>query len=62
MIGVEIRVDGTGVTVPEGASLLAAVKAAGIDLPSLCSDDRISRPGPAVPASWPPTDGPWRPV
>ncbi len=45
MTGIEIEVDGTGVAVPEGASLLAAVRAAGIELPALCSDDRLSSAG-----------------
>ncbi|MFI1046228.1 2Fe-2S iron-sulfur cluster-binding protein [Streptomyces griseoruber] len=43
--GIEVEVDGTGVTVPEGASLLVAVRAAGVELPSLCSDDRIGPAG-----------------
>ncbi|WP_416981332.1 formate dehydrogenase subunit alpha [Streptomyces sp. T028] len=43
--GIEVDVDGTRVAVPEGASLLAAVRAAGIDLPALCSDDRIGPAG-----------------
>lgn len=34
------------VDVPEGASLLAAARAAGIELPALCSDDRLSPDGP----------------
>ncbi|MDX3633403.1 formate dehydrogenase subunit alpha [Streptomyces europaeiscabiei] len=45
MTGIEIEVDGAGVAVPEGASLLAAVRAAGIELPALCSDDRLSPAG-----------------
>ncbi|MFE9973719.1 2Fe-2S iron-sulfur cluster-binding protein [Streptomyces hirsutus] len=45
MTGIEIQVDGTSVAVAEGASLLAAVRAAGIDLPALCSDDRLSPAG-----------------
>ncbi|MFD8387349.1 formate dehydrogenase subunit alpha [Streptomyces sp. NPDC059679] len=45
MTGIEIEVDGTGVAVPEGSSLLAAVLAAGIELPTLCSDDRLSPAG-----------------
>ncbi|MGJ3562077.1 2Fe-2S iron-sulfur cluster-binding protein [Streptomyces sp. INA 01156] len=45
MTGTEIQVDGTSVAVPEGASLLAAVRAAGSDLPALCSDDRLSPAG-----------------
>lgn len=40
-----VEVDGTGVEVPEGASLLSAVRAAGAELPALCSDDRISPAG-----------------
>lgn len=45
MTGIEIQVDGSGVDVPEGASLLAAVRAAGVELPALCSDDRLSPAG-----------------
>ncbi|WP_329461980.1 formate dehydrogenase subunit alpha [Streptomyces sp. NBC_01431] len=45
MTGIEIQVDCAGVEVPEGSSLLAAVRAAGIELPSLCSDDRLSPAG-----------------
>ncbi|MGW2638875.1 formate dehydrogenase subunit alpha [Streptomyces sp. NPDC001348] len=42
---IELKVDGTDVAVPEGASLLSAVRAAGIELPSLCSDARLSAAG-----------------
>ncbi|MEU2287516.1 formate dehydrogenase subunit alpha [Streptomyces sp. NPDC013178] len=45
MNGVTIEVDGTGVEVPEESSLLTAVRAAGIELPALCSDDRLSPAG-----------------
>ncbi|GGZ95928.1 formate dehydrogenase subunit alpha [Streptomyces bluensis] len=45
MTGFAVEVDGTGVHVPEGASLLTAVRAAGIELPALCSDDRFSPAG-----------------
>ncbi|MFJ5156689.1 formate dehydrogenase subunit alpha [Streptomyces sp. NPDC088353] len=45
MTGIGLEVDGTDVAVPEGASLLAAVRAAGIELPALCSDDRLSPTG-----------------
>ncbi|MDX2681502.1 formate dehydrogenase subunit alpha [Streptomyces soliscabiei] len=45
MTGIAIEVDGTGVHVPEGASLLTAVRAAGVELPALCSDDRLSPAG-----------------
>ncbi|MFD7445653.1 formate dehydrogenase subunit alpha [Streptomyces sp. NPDC059909] len=45
MTRIEIEVDGTGVSVPDGASLLAAVRAAGGELPALCSDDRLSPAG-----------------
>lgn len=45
MTGFTVEVDGTGVHVPEGASLLTAVRAAGIELPALCSDDRLSPAG-----------------
>lgn len=38
-------IDGTSVEVPEGTSLLSAVRAAGIELPSLCHDDRLSPAG-----------------
>ncbi|TQK49950.1 formate dehydrogenase major subunit [Streptomyces sp. SLBN-118] len=43
MTGIDI--DGTSVEVPEGASLLSAVRAVGIELPSLCHDDRLSPAG-----------------
>ncbi|MDI2124774.1 formate dehydrogenase subunit alpha [Yinghuangia seranimata] len=42
---VEITVDGSTVTVPEGSSLLAAVRAAGLWVPSLCHDDRFGPAG-----------------
>lgn len=45
MTGIVVEVDGTGVEVPVGASLLAAVRAAGVELPALCSDDRLSPAG-----------------
>ncbi|MCL6735148.1 formate dehydrogenase subunit alpha [Streptomyces neyagawaensis] len=45
MNGVSIEVDGTVVEVPEEWSLLMAVRAAGIELPALCSDDRLSPAG-----------------
>ncbi|WP_428986323.1 formate dehydrogenase subunit alpha [Streptomyces camelliae] len=45
MTGIEIEVDGRRVRLPEGASLLTAVRAAGIELPALCSDDRLSPAG-----------------
>ncbi|MFE9924815.1 formate dehydrogenase subunit alpha [Streptomyces sp. NPDC005774] len=45
MTGIEIQVDGKSVAVAEGASLLAAVRAAGSDLPALCSDDRLGPAG-----------------
>ncbi len=45
MNGFMIEVDGAGVAVIEGASLLTAVRAAGIELPALCSDDRLSPAG-----------------
>ncbi|MFB7225454.1 molybdopterin dinucleotide binding domain-containing protein [Streptomyces sp. NPDC056227] len=35
-----------GIDVPEAASLLAVARAAGIELPALCSDDRLSPNGP----------------
>ena len=40
-----IEVDGHGVEVGEGASVLDAVRAAGVWLPSLCHDDRLSPVG-----------------
>ncbi|WSQ98205.1 formate dehydrogenase subunit alpha [Streptomyces sp. NBC_01210] len=40
-----VDVDGTSIEVPEGASLLVAVRMAGIELPALCSDDRLSPVG-----------------
>ncbi|WP_329317046.1 formate dehydrogenase subunit alpha [Streptomyces sp. NBC_01262] len=40
-----IEVDGLAVDVPEGASLLAGVRAAGIEVPALCHDDRLSPAG-----------------
>ncbi|MET9848366.1 formate dehydrogenase subunit alpha [Streptomyces ossamyceticus] len=42
---VAIQVDGSDVEVPEESSLLTAVRAAGIELPALCSDDRLSPAG-----------------
>ncbi|AZQ39426.1 formate dehydrogenase subunit alpha [Streptomyces cyaneochromogenes] len=42
---IEINVDGADVDVPEGASLLSAVRAAGAELPALCSDERLSPAG-----------------
>ncbi|AVV45710.1 formate dehydrogenase subunit alpha [Streptomyces sp. ID05-04B] len=44
-VEVQVEVDGAGVVVPEGASLLTAVRAAGVELPALCSDDRLSPAG-----------------
>ncbi|KAF0647355.1 hypothetical protein K701_23835 [Streptomyces fradiae ATCC 10745 = DSM 40063] len=40
-----VEVDGAAVAVPAGASLLAAVRAAGAELPALCSDDRFGPAG-----------------
>ncbi|MEK2478635.1 MULTISPECIES: formate dehydrogenase subunit alpha [Streptomyces] len=40
-----VEVDGVGVEVPEGASLLTAARAAGVELPTLCHDDRIRPAG-----------------
>ncbi|CAM5663820.1 hypothetical protein STENM223S_03488 [Streptomyces tendae] len=45
MNGYMIEVDGTGVAVPDGVVPLTAVRAAGVELPSLCSDDRLSPAG-----------------
>ncbi|MGR6998243.1 molybdopterin-dependent oxidoreductase [Yinghuangia aomiensis] len=42
---VEVAVDGTTVAVPDGSSVLAAVRAAGAWVPSLCHDDRFSPAG-----------------
>ncbi|MCX5126905.1 formate dehydrogenase subunit alpha [Streptomyces sp. NBC_00347] len=42
---IRIEVDGVGVDVPDGSSLLPALRAAGIGLPMLCSDDRLSPVG-----------------
>jgi formate dehydrogenase major subunit len=40
-----LLVDGTTVEVPEGASLLDALRAAGHDVPTLCHDDRLTPAG-----------------
>lgn len=40
-----VEIDGTAVTVPDGASVLAAVRAAGAWVPTLCQDDRFSPAG-----------------
>ncbi|MFI7707399.1 formate dehydrogenase subunit alpha [Nonomuraea sp. NPDC049480] len=40
-----VIVDGVGVTVPEGATVLSAVGAAGVELPALCHDDRMTPVG-----------------
>ncbi|WP_259370973.1 formate dehydrogenase subunit alpha [Streptomyces sp. SCUT-3] len=45
MTRIRMEVDGTAVTVEEGASLLAAARAAGIGLPALCHDDRLTPAG-----------------
>lgn len=45
VISIAVEVDGTSVDVPEGTSLLTAVRTAGIELPALCSDDRLSPAG-----------------
>jgi formate dehydrogenase major subunit len=37
-----VVIDGRPVTVPQGASLLAAVTSAGVTLPALCHDDRLA--------------------
>ena len=42
MAGVKLFIDGTAVEVPSGATLLEAVRAAGLALPALCHDDRLS--------------------
>ncbi|MEQ7008294.1 formate dehydrogenase subunit alpha [Actinopolymorpha sp. B17G11] len=56
-----VRVNGTPVEVPDGSSVLAAVRAAGLEVPTLCHDERLSpsgscrvclvRSGPAVVAA-----------
>ncbi|MFC4533118.1 formate dehydrogenase subunit alpha [Sphaerisporangium dianthi] len=40
-----VDVDGMAVTVADGASLLDAVRAAGVELPALCHDDRLTPAG-----------------
>ena len=40
-----IEVDGRAIEVPRGASVLDAVRAAGVDLPTLCHDDRLPSVG-----------------
>ncbi|MEO3755296.1 formate dehydrogenase subunit alpha [Streptomyces sp. B6B3] len=42
---IRLAVDGVEMSVPDGASVLAAVRAAGGELPSLCHDDRMSPAG-----------------
>ncbi|MER7467304.1 formate dehydrogenase subunit alpha [Streptomyces sp. NPDC097981] len=42
---VTLKVDGRSVEAPEGASLLDAATAAGVELPALCSDSRLSPVG-----------------
>ncbi|MGW0750523.1 formate dehydrogenase subunit alpha [Streptomyces sp. NPDC002587] len=42
---IRIEVDGAGVDVPAGTSLLSALRAAGVRLPALCSDDRLGPVG-----------------
>jgi formate dehydrogenase major subunit len=37
-----LTVDGIGVTVPEGASLLDAAQVAGVEIPTLCHDPRLA--------------------
>ncbi|HJW75942.1 MAG TPA: molybdopterin-dependent oxidoreductase, partial [Thermoleophilia bacterium] len=38
---IELTVDGRAVSAPEGTTILQAARAAGIDIPSLCQDDRL---------------------
>jgi formate dehydrogenase major subunit len=38
---VTIEVDGLGVSVPEGTSVLRAAAEAGVDIPKLCATDRL---------------------
>ncbi|MGW1246184.1 formate dehydrogenase subunit alpha [Streptomyces sp. NPDC002535] len=40
-----VQVDGVAVELPAGASLLDAVRATGVDLPTLCHDDRLRPAG-----------------
>ncbi|MEO3799799.1 formate dehydrogenase subunit alpha [Nonomuraea sp. B1E8] len=40
-----VTVDGVPVDLPEGATLLSAVRAAGLDVPTLCHDDRLTPVG-----------------
>ncbi|SEN03766.1 formate dehydrogenase subunit alpha [Nonomuraea pusilla] len=42
---VAVEVDGLPVAVPAGSSLLDAVRAAGVEVPALCHDDRLSPAG-----------------
>jgi formate dehydrogenase alpha subunit len=42
---VQVEVDGVAVRVADGATLLAVVRAAGAELPTLCHDDRLSPAG-----------------
>ena len=70
MAVVKLLVDGRQVEVPAGATLLDAVRAAGLALPALCHDDRlttvascrtclvdITGRGPAAACSTPAEDG-----
>jgi formate dehydrogenase major subunit len=41
----ELSVDGSSVTVPDGGTVRDAVRAAGADVPTLCHDDRLSPTG-----------------
>ncbi|WP_240197228.1 molybdopterin-dependent oxidoreductase [Nonomuraea lactucae] len=45
MNGPRVQVDGATVQVAEGAALLAAVRAAGVEVPALCHDDRFPAAG-----------------
>jgi formate dehydrogenase major subunit len=45
VIVMRVEVDGRGIEVAEGASVLDAVRAAGIELPTLCHDDRLTPVG-----------------
>src|SRR6201994_1269574 len=42
---VTLTIDGREVTVPEGATICQAAKAAGIDIPVLCHDERYDPVG-----------------
>jgi bidirectional [NiFe] hydrogenase diaphorase subunit len=45
MENVTLEIDGKSVTAPEGSTVLQAAKAAGINIPTLCHDDRLEEYG-----------------